>query len=159
MSTRKVEENPTILGRPGSEPALNSLFARKLHMIMKGKKRDERASLLGVSVESYRNYISGTSMPNARALAHLAESTGVNLNWLLDDNRGLNEDPFNPGPPLAAEAITNNEAGEDTCLSFDAFCESTHALEDTLRNALYGEEETKRKAQLRLNAVKTLLWG
>jgi len=48
-------------------------------------------SILKIKSASYLRYLSGESVPDARALARLADETGVDLNWLLDDSRDIPE--------------------------------------------------------------------
>lgn len=55
---------------------------------------------MGVAESTFRNYLSGESVPDARALASLAAETGVDLNWLLDDSQEVPAD----GQPVLRES-------------------------------------------------------
>jgi transcriptional regulator with XRE-family HTH domain len=80
-----------ILGRPKDTGTAKALMGKKLRCIQGARKNSEMQSILKIKSASYLRYLSGESVPDARALARLADETGVDLNWLLDDSRDIPE--------------------------------------------------------------------
>lgn len=113
MSTSKAAKKTRGRGRPNPPDRSKTLFGKKLGVLLDGKKRAEKSAIMGVSGESVRSYLAGETVPDVRALTLLAEKTGVDLNWLLDDSADI---PENGLPvlrdPRASPATDMMETGK-----------------------------------------------
>ena len=97
----KKPEKSHKQGRPRTLEAAKSLLGKKIRLVQSDKKNDEIQRSMGIKSTAFRRYLSGESVPDARALASLAAETGVDLNWLLDDSREI---------PEGGEAVYQQEA-------------------------------------------------
>lgn len=61
------------------------IFARRVKELRKekGKKQNEMAEYLGVTLRAYQYYESGTNYPNIPGLLKLADFFGVTTDYLL----------------------------------------------------------------------------
>jgi hypothetical protein len=85
VATEKSATSGKKRGRPSRPISHKTLLSKKLQSVLLDKKRAEKSAILGVSGESARSYLAGDTVPDARCLARLACRTGVDLNWLLNE--------------------------------------------------------------------------
>jgi len=67
------------VGRPSNHEKSKTLLGNKIGVVLDGKNRAEKSAIMGVSGESVRSYLAGDTVPDARALAALADATGVDF--------------------------------------------------------------------------------
>jgi len=109
----KIPQKMNKRGRPpkGSEP--KSLFGKKLRSLQGDRKNSDFEEILSVSHSAYANYLSGERVPDARALCSLQQETGVDLNWLLNDQDKTPETEWpvlvgKKSPPAALGGVEGN---------------------------------------------------
>ena len=67
----------------GRAPIAKTELGQRLLRIRGSEKRSDFCTRTGVSDRTFGNYERGTSLPDTDFLSKLAESEGINLNWLV----------------------------------------------------------------------------
>lgn len=95
-SQMKNPEKAPQAGRPPKGTLPKALIGKKLKVLQGERKNAFMEGLLGVSRSQYGGILNGERNMSSAGLAALHRETGVDLNWLLDDDKPAGEygDPY-----------------------------------------------------------------
>jgi len=86
MSTSKTQDHEALPWSTKDWWPPKTMTGKKLCLLVAGKKNPQIRELFGVrSDNSILKYLKGNGFPPTDTLVRLAQKTGVDLNWLLDD--------------------------------------------------------------------------
>ena len=86
MSSSKTTQSSKKRGRPRLGVVPTSTFSGKLQRFLNAKDFFLAAEKFGVTPKAAREFLAGQKLPGCAVLVRLHASTGVDLNWLLDDS-------------------------------------------------------------------------
>lgn len=101
-----------------------------------GTTRKEIAGKLDIKPQTFKNYVDGLALPNAKALAGLVQAFGINANWLLTGNGEMYVSASSQ-PVVVDPVLVRLQGVEAMLLRYGA---SPEEIRDAIKTALRAAE-------------------